>query len=264
MTRRTFVRGTLISTALMAGEASALLLDTHDIEIKHVPLTLGLKQPLRVVALGDFHFDPLCDEDYVKDVVQMVTQLQADLIIYTGDFMTENPSRCLDLAEILSHATSRLGSFAAFGNHEYLAGPKVIRAALQSYGIRVLCNECMLLPGEDNFYLSGIDSYWGKPDLTIFSQTPETSRHILLAHEPDPFRHLDEPRIALQISGHTHGGQIRLPFHGAIHLPPHGRHYISGLFTRSQQHLYVNRGIGALPPFIRFDCQPEITVFHLT
>jgi predicted MPP superfamily phosphohydrolase len=264
MTRRTFVRATLATTALLAGEVSARLLDTHDVEIKLVPLALGLSQPLRLVALGDFHFDPLCDKNYVQRVVGMVTQLRPDLVAYTGDFMTENAARCHELAGILSQAKARLGSFAAVGNHEHLAGLEIIRTALQSNAIRVLCNECLKLPGEDNFYLSGLDSYWGKPDLTIFSRTPADSRHILLAHEPDPFRHLNEPRIALQISGHTHGGQIRLPFHGAIHLPPRGRHYISGLFTRNGQYLYVNRGIGALPPFVRFDCRPEITVFDLT
>src|ERR1700749_4227901 len=131
MTRQTFVRGALATTALMTGGVPALLLETHNIEIKHVPLNLGLRQPLRMVALGDFHFDPMCDENYVKYVVQRVTQLQPDLIVYTGDFMTEDPSRCMDLAEILSHASSRLGSFAAVGNHEHLAGPEIIKAALQ-------------------------------------------------------------------------------------------------------------------------------------
>ena len=262
ISRRTLIRGTL-ATALLAGVPLSLL-DTHRVELKHVPLTLGLSRPLRMVALGDLHFDPLCEEDYVSHVCDMVNKLNPDIIVYIGDLMTEDATRCEDMARLLSRSVARLGSFAALGNHEHLSGAGRITAALEGNGIRVLCNECVPLPSQENFYLTGLDSFWGSPDLGIFSRTPQHSRHILLAHEPDPFLKLNDPRIALQISGHTHGGQIRIPFYGAWHLPIRGKKFDQGLFAKDGRYLYVNRGIGTLKPHVRFDCRPEITVFELS
>ena len=86
----------------------------------------------------------------------------------------------------------------------------------------------------------------------------------MLVHEPDSFAQLVDPRIKLQISGHTHGGQVRLPLYGALVLPHMGKHYETGLFERDGRKLYVNRGIGTLAPNLRINCRPEITVFELT
>jgi len=267
MNRRTFIRGALTTTiAAVAGTSIyAYGNDTHDIEITHIPLKLGLNQPLRLVALGDIHFDPLYEEAYIERVSNLVTGLGADLIVYTGDFVTASASRAGNLADLLSRSTSRLGSFAVPGNHDHWTGLGTITRALEKRGIRVLCNQSIELPGEDSVHLTGLDSLWaGEPNLKIVSRTPEHSRHVLLVHEPDSFTQLDDPRIKLQISGHTHGGQIRIPFYGALILPRFGRDFETGLFTRGEQSLYVNRGIGTLMPHVRFNCRPEITVFELT
>jgi predicted MPP superfamily phosphohydrolase len=244
--------------------APASLLDTHDVEVRTVPVNVGLNRPLRMAALGDIHYDPLCNAAYVTHIVGMLTELQPDVICYTGDFMTGSAARSEELAEILSHARAPLGSYAAIGNHEHIAGVAKVTAALEQHGIRVLRNESVPLPGHDGFYLSGLDSMWGWPELTPLRRTPADSRHILLAHEPDGFLGWKDPRIVLQIAGHTHGGQIRLPTYGPLHLPIHGRLFVHGLFAREGRFLYVNRGIGALPPFVRYDCPPEITVLELT
>lgn len=217
-----------------------------------------------MAALGDFHYDPICDTSYVTRVANMVAELRPDLIIYTGDFMTECSWRSDELAGILSRAVAPLGSYAAIGNHEHIAGVEEVSAALETHGIQVLCNASVPLPGEAGFFLTGIDSLWGWPDLGVVSRAPTNSRHILLAHEPDGFLHLNDSRIALQIAGHTHGGQIRLPLYGALHLPIRGKKFDQGLFEREGRYLYVNRGIGTLPPHVRFDCRPEITLFELS
>jgi hypothetical protein len=268
MNRRTFVRGALTTTIATAAGASILSYgsDTHDLETTTVPLAIGLSKSLRIVTLGDIHFDPLYEEAYIERVSNLVTGLRADIVLYTGDFITAHADRVGHLADLLSRTGSRLGSFAVPGNHEHWTGLGAITRALEKRGgIRVLCNESIPLPDEDSFYLSGIDSFWsGKPDLTIFSRTPDDSRHIVLVHEPDSFAQLDDPRIKLQISGHTHGGQVRLPFIGALVLPKMGQNYDAGLFIQDGRNLYVNRGIGTLLPHVRFDCRPEITVFDLT
>ena len=266
MNRRTFIRGALASTITAAAGTSiyAYGSNTHDIETTTIPLAIGLNKPLRMVALGDIHFDPLYEESYIEHVSNFVTGLQADLILYTGDFMTAHAGRIGDLADLLSRSVSRLGSFAVPGNHDHWTGIWKITTALEKRGIRVLCNKSIALPDEDSVYLTGLDSFWaGRPDLTIFSRMPNNSRHILLVHEPDSFAQLDDPRIKLQISGHTHGGQVRVPLYGALVFPKFGRNFEAGLYARDERSLYVNRGIGTLRPHLRLNCRPEITVFEL-
>jgi uncharacterized protein len=94
--------------------------------------------------------------------------------------------------------------------------------------------------------------------------TPSHSRHLLLVHEPDSFDKLTDSRIALQVSGHTHGGQVRMPFGGAIILPSWGKKYSAGMFESGGRQLYVNRGIGTVDKHYRINCRPEITLFRLT
>ena len=263
MNRRTLIKG-LAATALAAATGTTIdAWDTHRVEVAHVSLTLRLQRPLRAAVLGDVHFDPVCDEEYLRRVITQVTNLDPDMVFFLGDLVTGESSRYDDLAAILARAESRYGSFAVMGNHEHIAGATTVARALEKRGIRVLLNDSVPLPGEDDYYLTGIDSYWGSPDLSVFNRTPALSRHILLAHEPDPFHRLNEPRVTLQLSGHTHGGQVRFPVRGALHLPILGRKYDQGLYTRDGRFLYVNRGIGTLPPHFRFDCAPEITVFEM-
>jgi predicted MPP superfamily phosphohydrolase len=268
MNRRIFLQGAL-TTAVAAAAGAGICVhakDTHDVETTTVPLAIGLSKPMRIVVIGDIHFDPLFEESYIAHVVEKVNALRPDMIFYTGDFITAHADRINVLSDILSFATAPLGCFTVPGNHEHWTGIEHILGSLaERAGIRSLINETIPLPGDDTFYLTGIDSFWsGKPDLTIFSRTPDTSRHLVVVHEPDSFTELTDPRIKLQISGHTHGGQVRLPLYGALVLPHMGKEFETGLFEREGRKLYVNRGIGTLVPHIRINCRPEITVFELS
>lgn len=267
MNRRAFIKGTVAAaTATVAGTSLyAFGSETHNLEKTTVRLPLGLSQPLRMVAIGDLHFDPLYEEAYIERVVASVAALQPDLIVYTGDFITHNTSRVHDLVALLSRATSRFGSFAILGNHDLWFGPMAVMTALEKGGIQVLRNRSIALPRQDHLFLTGFDSFWaGGSNFAVLSQTPRDSRHIVLLHEPDPFNMLTDPRIKLQISGHTHGGQVRVPLIGALHLPKWGKNFQEGLYTQNGRSLYVNRGIGTLLPHVRFDCRPEITLFELS
>jgi hypothetical protein len=267
ITRRTFVRGLAAGTVAAAVGAPLIRhrIQTHTLDTHPVHLSIGLQQPLRIVALGDIHFDPLYEEAYMGRVMDAVNEVQPDVIAYTGDFLTHSAVRMRDLAELLARGTARIGSYATLGNHDHWAGADVVTSALEDHGIRVLRNASVPLPGHDNAYLSALDSYWaGRPDPSILARTRVDSRHILLVHEPDPFATLDDPRIKLQISGHTHGGQVRMPGVGALHLPKWGVKYQEGLFAQDSRLLYVNRGVGTMSPHIRFRCPPEITVFELS
>jgi len=268
MNRRTFLRGA-VTTAFAAAAGTSVCAyakDTYDLETATVPLHLGLGKPLRVVALGDIHFDPLYEEAFIAHVIAHVNSLKPDLILYTGDFITAHGDRVHDLAALLSQGQALLGSYAVPGNHEHWTGIGPITYALEKIGgIRVLRNKCVALPDEDAVYISGLDSFWaGYPDPTVLAKTPEHSRHILLVHEPDSFLQVDDSRVKLQISGHTHGGQVRLPLIGAMVLPKFGRNFETGLYTEDKRTLYVNRGIGTLRPHIRLNCRPEVTVFDVT
>jgi len=267
MNRRAFIRGAVTTTVVAAAGASvcAYAKDTHDLETVTVPFALGLHQPMRVAVLGDIHFDPLYEEAYLAGVIGHVNSLQPDLILYTGDFITAHADRMPVLGKILAQGSARLGSYAVPGNHDHWTGLWAITHNLETNGIRVLRNKCVALPGEDDVYLSGLDSFWsGTPDPSILSATPEQSRHILLVHEPDTFLQLTNPRVKLQISGHTHGGQVRLPLYGAVVLPQLGHNFETGLYRQDGRTLYVNRGIGTLAPHIRLNCRPEVTVFELS
>ncbi len=265
MNRRAFIRGAA-ATAIGAFGVSTIVrgFHTHAFEEKTVRLRLGLNQRLRIAALGDIHFDPIYEDGYLAEVANSLTALEADLIAYTGDFFTGTARRVQDLAAILSQAHARLGSYAVLGNHDYLVGREVVSRALDQVGIRVLCNESVPIPNEDHVYLTGLDSFfYGQPDRHIFARTPADARHITLVHEPDAFAQLPDPRLSLQISGHTHGGQIRAPYVGALLLPKWGRLYQQGLYGSDDRWLYVNRGIGTLKPHVRYHCRPEITVFEI-
>jgi predicted MPP superfamily phosphohydrolase len=268
MNRRIFLR-TLAGASMAgasAGVACAYGEDTHDLEVTHVPIQLGLRTPLRLVALGDIHFDPAFNVDYLARVMDRVNSLRADLIVYTGDFLTQSHRRLNDLADLLARGRARLGSYGVPGNHDHWVGlPPIVQALETRGGVRILRNEFLPLPGEDAVYLTGIDSIWaGRPDSGIIARTPEHSRHIVFAHEPDPFLQLTDSRVKLQVSGHTHGGQVRVPLIGALVLPKYGKLFQAGLYTDHGRHLYVNRGIGSLTPHIRINCRPEITLFELS
>lgn len=268
MDRRKFLLGTLTTSLLATGAASAVACseDTHNVESTRTALRLGLGQQLRVIVVGDFHFDPLYEEAYIARVVRHINTLRPDLLLYTGDFISAHADRINDLSDLLAAAVAPRGAFAVPGNHEHWTGIEHITRSLEERaGIRVLCNETIPLPGVENFQLTGIDSFWsGRPDLSTFTRAPENARHIVLVHEPDSFLKMKDPRIALQISGHTHGGQVRLPLYGALVLPELGHHFETGLYERNGRYLYVNRGIGTLEPHIRLNCRPEITVLDLS
>ena len=223
----------------------------------------------RIVQISDFHLGTWLDKQAISDIVDLVNQQEPDLIAITGDFISFNPNKfSAELVSTLSKLRSKDGVIAVLGNHDHYTDAAVIRAVLKECNIVELSNRIFPVQrGTSHLYFAGIDDYMtSHADLQkVISQIPqEENSVILLAHEPD-FADISAAsgKFAMQISGHTHGGQICLPIWGNLYLPRLGRKYPSGRYLVEDMVLYTNRGLGTSWLKFRFNCPPEITVFQL-
>jgi uncharacterized protein len=220
------------------------------------------------VHISDLHLDDRVDPAYLTELTRLVNEQEPDLIAFTGDFVTFAPQRfASELTGILSRLKARDGLFAVLGNHDLLSGPDVVGLAIRAGAATVLRNEVYTLErAKSSLHVCGLDDVWeGRPHLdNILSRLSEDDAAILLVHELDFVDTSSTTgRFDLQLSGHSHGGQIRLPLIGAPVLPRYARKYPNGLYHVGHMFLYTNRGLGMLPPRFRLLCRPEITVLDL-
>ncbi len=266
----------------------ALKVEQLTIQISGLPTSL---QGLKLVQLSDFHFDgKRLAETLLAEAIATTNAADPDLIVLTGDFVTKHPTEIYSLVPWLKGLQSHHGIYAALGNHDnrYRQSRSTITSALQAIGIQVLWNEVTYPFGAD-LALVGLADYWStefKPALvmeTIADQVPR----IVLSHNPDSAEKLQPWRVDLQLSGHTHGGQVVIPGVGNLSqrfamlyrkIPKRSRRYVpflktfhttlkrwewaSGFHTIGTNQLYVNRGLGTYSPG-RFCCPPEVTVITL-
>jgi predicted MPP superfamily phosphohydrolase len=198
----------------------------------------------------------------------MINREEPDLVAITGDFVTYDPDEFEeDLVGALQKLEPRDSSVAILGNHDHWTDPVLIRRILHQSNVIDLSNRVLTLRrGEDSLHIAGVDDTMEKLDDLDFvlEQTPEEGAAILLAHEPDFARKsASSGRFDLQLSGHSHGGQIVLPLVGPPVLPPLGRKYPKGFYKIKDMHLYTNRGIGTTSIRLRINCPPEIAVLAL-
>ena len=276
-TRRNFLwlaAGSAAGMAFYAGEISR-----HELEIVYRTITLPrLPDPfagLKIVQISDFHFHEYTEAAFLEAVVRRVNEANPDLVLLTGDFVSSKPlprhfgvGMSYHCAELLSRIECPL-RYAILGNHDVLVSAQAVTDALLTHGIPVLTDSSVPLEREGRrLWLAGIqDALVGRPNLATAlpaGRNPEQEPLILLAHEPDFADYAIGRQIDLVLSGHTHGGQIRLPFLPPLLLPQMGTKYVEGLFRlRDGMQLYVNRGIGAVNLPFRFRCPPEISVLTL-
>ena len=273
--RREFLKrsGAMAITSIAAiASVNNILNDYDDLEVveKHIPiknLGNGL-EGFKIVQLSDFHYLPLTRPYLVKNAIRLTNQLKPDLVVLTGDFIWHELDAIYELTPLLADLNPRFGIHAVLGNHDHWLDAGVIASELGKVGIEVLFNEIRIITsGGDSFQVIGVDDGWsGKPDLMrSLGKVDDKIPGILLWHEPDLADLVPQDgRVALQLSGHTHGGQVRLPGKGALILPYLGTKYDCGLYRFDQMHLYTNRGIGIISVPFRFNCRPEITSFILS
>lgn len=282
LTRRDFLKllkTTAIDLAVLALGATgySILVKPEQFSIE----TIHLKLPrlphafsgLRIAQISDIHMGSWMNLDRFQQVADLILAQKPDLLLITGDFLfghnfTEASRGDLnDLITVLSPLAATLPSFAVLGNHDYWTDPEAVREMLFSCGITDLTNTVFTLSREgENLHLCGVDDVWeGNVRLEdVLNLLTDDSAAILLAHEPD-FANTSAAtgRFDLQISGHSHGGQVVIPFYGAPILPYLGQKYPGGLYKIGDMFQYTNRGAGTGVLPVRLNCPPEITLLIL-
>jgi predicted MPP superfamily phosphohydrolase len=224
---------------------------------------------LRIGVLCDLHFTPDRDESLLEEAVAKLLAEQPDIITLPGDFIDHSPRVLAPMLRILSKLSAPHGVFASPGNHDgWNMDCMIMRRAFEKCGISFLINQSthIRVRGE-SIAIVGTDHVWlGKPDPRralsgIRAETPVIS----LVHEPDFFDTMTEFHpIALQVSGHTHGGQCRVPLLGyAPARVAYGRNYLQGMYERGSSRIFVSRGLGTTGLRVRFACPPEVAVITL-
>jgi predicted MPP superfamily phosphohydrolase len=276
MNRRKFLKmmGGLIAGSSLASAGGywyAAHVEPEAIAVEEILVPIENLKPglegFKIIQLSDIHLYPFTQIEQVQAATRLIAGLQPDLIALTGDYVLQEAEAIFDLAPLLASMNARHGIFASLGNHDLWTDAAVVRSGLETAGIPVLVNAGLpLAVGADTLYVAGLDDGWsGKPDLqAALAKRPAGAPTLLLMHEPDLADDFSQDsQVTLQLSGHSHGGQVRLPGIGAPVLPPFGRKYDQGLYRVRHTWLYTNRGLGVIGPAIRFNCPPEITQFTL-
>jgi predicted MPP superfamily phosphohydrolase len=243
--------------------------------------TIRLKLPrltrrfsgLRVAQISDIHMGGWMNLERLQRAAELVLDQKPDVLLITGDFLIGRDLAAIsqqtiqDLITGLSRLASSVPTFAVLGNHDYWIDVKTVRQVLSVCGISELTNTVFTLQREEErLHLCGVDDPWeGNARIDdVIAQLKDNSSAILLAHEPD-YADVSAAtgRFDLQLSGHSHGGQVVLPWIGPPILPYMGRKYPSGLYKIGGMFQYTNRGIGMARLPLRINCPPEITLFVL-
>ncbi|MCR8658660.1 metallophosphoesterase [Paenibacillus endoradicis] len=243
-------------------------IDTNAIEVKIAHLPASFDQ-LRMVHFSDLHLGIHSNSEYLKHLMVKIQRLKPDLICFTGDLLDHSASYISEAVSLFSQLEAPLGQYAVIGNHDAFGNRKAVTKGLAKAGFQLLHNEHIeLIRGQDRLYIAGIDDPWvGKPDIEqALLHIPSEACTILLAHEPDFADEYGQLPIDLQLSGHSHGGQVRVPLIGALYTPPYGSKYPNGLYqiANSRLQVYTTRGVGTTRLPVRFNCRPEISVITLT
>jgi predicted MPP superfamily phosphohydrolase len=227
-----------------------------------------------IALLSDFHYDHVFSAHPIHAAIGMVNDLRPDLVALTGDFASmpwigshEKAAAAAEpCARLLRQLNAPQGLWSVLGNHDYFTDPDHVTAALTAEKIPVLANQSVPIERNgERFWLAGVDDVLGKAarlDRTL-RNVPKDEPVVLMVHEPDYADKVARYPVDLQLSGHSHGGQVRVPLVGPLYLPELARKYVWGLYKVGELTLYTNAGLGTVQIPVRFNCAPEITLLSI-
>ena len=266
--RRRFLRagvgGVAAAPFLLSGYGAVYAGKAYEVQ----ELTLPFGRPVRVVQLTDIHSGIYMSREEMRRYAEQVNALRPDVFVLTGDYISNSMLFLPPCLEEMARVCARYGRFATLGNHEHWYGQlEEFQAIFGHHGIPLLQNSHQVIQTpEGPFAVAGIDDLrTGDPDLTaaLRGLTPGIPT-ILLSHRPEIFPQAAAGGIALTLSGHYHGGQIKLSLPGGdISLAHLRTPYPEGLYRINDSHLYVSRGIGTTFTPVRLNAPPEVTLLHL-
>lgn len=253
----------------LSGAARSALAEPFRLTIERQPIHLRrwptALDGFRVVHLSDFHHGPLTSTSQILRAVETANSLEPDLITLTGDYISHERQYAAPCAEMVGRLRARYGVFAVLGNHDHWTDAALITDLFRAEGIEVLINEGMRFEIDGNaFWLAGVnDTMVGLEDLPLaLAGAGSDEMKLLLAHNPIILRRAERAGVDLVLSGHTHGGQVKLRSERSPSGRPR-RRLLKGLGRRGETQIYVTRGLGTVILPIRYGCPPEVSLLEL-
>ncbi|SHG24472.1 metallophosphoesterase [Ornithinibacillus halophilus] len=280
MNRRSFLKRTIGSLLTLVGVSGGTYYYARDIE----PSMLAIKQEtirsqkipssfndFKIVQFSDTHIGFHYSIEQFNDLIKQMNTLNPDIVVFTGDLVDEPSEYQWDnhIIQSLKNIKASYGKYWIYGNHDHGGyGTDIIKQVMEKSDFQLLMNNHHQIEiGNDRITLAGIDDVMlGKPNLTKTLDTANPDLFtILLAHEPDFADQAVNYPVDIQLSGHSHGGQVRFPFIGHLYTPSYAEKYVQGKYSldNGKLLLYVNRGIGTTRMPYRFLCKPEIHMYTL-
>jgi len=255
----------------IAGSAYAFGIERQWLSVESV--TIPLRNLPEVFAgftiahISDIHYDQYEPEEVVLAAINEINARKPDIVAITGDFITLRNSHAEAIGFLLKDLNPKEGTFACLGNHDWIGHEKRVLPYLNKAGVQTLRNQNVTFNRRGSeLTLAGLNDAWfGGTNLnTALAGHRNNSPVIAMMHQPDMADELSrDPRLSLQLSGHSHGGQICLPGYGPLHLPMTGQKYSSGLYKVRDAWVYTNRGLGVITIPFRIFCRPELTIITL-
>ena len=242
-------------------EANSLSLEKINIKIKRLPKKLD---GFRLIHLSDIHHSPFTNLEHIIRTVKISNRLKPDMFVLTGDYVSHETEYIEPVAKVLGELKSEFGTFACLGNHDHWTNPEMITNSFRAAGITMLINEGLRFEARGaSFWLAGVDDHLvGKTDLPAsLKGSYADEMKLVLAHNPVIFRQAVKEKVDLILSGHTHGGQVKIRDEEKRILPR--RKFTNGLHERKDTQIYITRGIGTVVLPIRYQCPPEISLIEL-
>lgn len=242
-------------------EANSLSLERVEIFLKRLPKKLD---GFKIIQLSDTHHSPFTNLEHIARAVKIANRLRPDMFLLTGDYVSHEREYIAPVAAELGKLKAKYGTYACLGNHDHWTDADLVTHLFRGEGINMLVNQGLRFEARGaSFWLAGVDDYMvGKTDVpaALRGSYPDEMK-LLLAHNPVIFRDAERLGVDLTLSGHTHGGQIKLRDEEKRIL--RRRKLKSGLHRRRNSQIYITRGIGTVVLPVRYQCPPEISLLEL-